>query len=107
MQGQYHHGEAYYRCRFPQEYALANQVPHPRNVYLREDALTDPLDTWLASAYDVVQVAQTSGLELPALTADVSPEAGIGDCGRCPFRARLSAARGTAVSLVGGVRAGR
>ncbi|MEU0962209.1 hypothetical protein ABZ328_22120 [Micromonospora aurantiaca] len=51
MQGQYSHGDAYYRCRFPQEYALANQVPHPRNVYLREDALTDPLDSWLASAF--------------------------------------------------------
>ncbi|GHJ54321.1 hypothetical protein Nm8I071_36280 [Nonomuraea sp. TT08I-71] len=42
---------AYYRCRFPQEYALANEVEHPRNVYLREDALTDPLDTWLATAF--------------------------------------------------------
>ncbi|WP_433493692.1 recombinase family protein [Micromonospora sp. CA-248089] len=51
MQGQYNHGAAYYRCRFPQEYALANEVEHPRNVYLREDALTDPLDTWLASAF--------------------------------------------------------
>ncbi|MEV4720529.1 hypothetical protein AB0J94_25280 [Micromonospora noduli] len=25
------HGAAYYRCRFPQEYALANEVEHPRN----------------------------------------------------------------------------
>ncbi|WP_165945781.1 recombinase family protein [Micromonospora sp. KC606] len=38
-QGQHNHGDAYYRCRFPQEYALANDVDHPRNVYLREDAL--------------------------------------------------------------------
>ncbi|MEV0724327.1 hypothetical protein AB0I37_16305 [Micromonospora purpureochromogenes] len=44
MQGQYNHGDAYYRCRVPQEYALVNQVEHPRNVYLRQDALTDPLD---------------------------------------------------------------
>ncbi|WP_414855641.1 hypothetical protein [Micromonospora zamorensis] len=29
MQGQYNHGDAYYRCRFPQEYALANQSPPP------------------------------------------------------------------------------
>ncbi|MGW3621837.1 zinc ribbon domain-containing protein [Micromonospora arida] len=42
MQGQYSHGDAYYRCRFPQEYALANQVQHPSNVYLCEDTLTDP-----------------------------------------------------------------
>lgn len=59
MQGQYNHGDAYYRCRFPQEYALANQVEHPRNVYLREDALTDPLDTWLASAFAPHRIEQT------------------------------------------------
>ncbi|WP_018788723.1 recombinase family protein [Micromonospora sp. CNB394] len=28
MQGQHSHGVAYYRCRFPQEYALANKVDH-------------------------------------------------------------------------------
>ncbi|MCM0673276.1 hypothetical protein NCC78_00805 [Micromonospora phytophila] len=44
-------GDAYSRCRFLQKYALANQVEHPGNVCLREDALTDPLDTWLASAF--------------------------------------------------------
>jgi hypothetical protein len=29
MQGQHSHGSVYYRCRFPQEYALANRVEHP------------------------------------------------------------------------------
>ncbi|WP_147434607.1 hypothetical protein [Micromonospora musae] len=33
------------------EYALANEIDHPRDIYLREDALTDPLDTWLATAF--------------------------------------------------------
>ncbi|WP_406076006.1 zinc ribbon domain-containing protein [Micromonospora sp. NBC_01638] len=59
MQGQYNHGAAYYRCRFPQEHALANEVEHPRNVYLREDALTDPLDEWLASAFAPDHLDQT------------------------------------------------
>ncbi|MFV2104953.1 zinc ribbon domain-containing protein, partial [Micromonospora sp. LOL_024] len=45
MQGQHSHGVAYYRCRFPQEYALANRVDHPRNVILREETLINPLDT--------------------------------------------------------------
>lgn len=27
----------YHRCGFPAEYALANRVQHPINVYLRED----------------------------------------------------------------------
>ncbi|MEU6429876.1 hypothetical protein ABZ860_28635 [Microbispora sp. NPDC046973] len=28
-----------YRCTFPREYALGNKLDHPRNVYLREDAI--------------------------------------------------------------------
>jgi site-specific DNA recombinase len=44
MQGQHSHGVAYYRCRFPQEYALANHVEHPRNVIMREDLMVKPLD---------------------------------------------------------------
>ncbi|WP_329101498.1 recombinase family protein [Micromonospora sp. NBC_01699] len=59
MQGQYNHGVAYYRCRFAQEYALANRIKHPRNVYLREDALTDALDTWLASAFTPHRLERT------------------------------------------------
>jgi hypothetical protein len=27
---------AYYRCRFPDQYAMANRLAHPRNVYPRE-----------------------------------------------------------------------
>jgi len=38
MQGQWVNQAPYYRCRFPAEYALANKISHPRNVYLREDA---------------------------------------------------------------------
>jgi site-specific DNA recombinase len=38
MQGHWLNQAPYYRCRFPAEYALANKIRHPRNVYLREDA---------------------------------------------------------------------
>ncbi|HEX5994940.1 MAG TPA: hypothetical protein VFY84_07335 [Jiangellales bacterium] len=55
MQGQHSHGDAYYRCRFPQEYALANRLEHPRNVYMREEALVDPLDRWLLQAFAPAQ----------------------------------------------------
>jgi site-specific DNA recombinase len=55
MQGQYAHGVAYYRCRFPQEYALANRIEHPRNVYLREDVVIEPVDTWLAQLFDPIR----------------------------------------------------
>ncbi|MGW3791235.1 zinc ribbon domain-containing protein [Micromonospora arida] len=74
MQGQYNHGAAYYRCRFPQEYALANEVEHPRNVYLREDALTDPLDEWLASAFTPDHLDRTITAMCDAQPTDTTPQ---------------------------------
>ncbi|MGV9823487.1 hypothetical protein [Nocardia xishanensis] len=49
MQGNWFHGAAVYRCRYPREYALANHLEHPLNVFLQEDILIDPIDTWLAA----------------------------------------------------------
>ncbi|WTW98274.1 recombinase family protein [Streptomycetaceae bacterium NBC_01309] len=51
MQGHWNNSAAYYRCRFPSEYALANGVDHPLGVYVREDAVLPHLDRWLASAF--------------------------------------------------------
>jgi site-specific DNA recombinase len=51
MEGSWNNDEAYYRCRFPQEYALANRVEHPRNVYLREADLLPRLDAWLGKYF--------------------------------------------------------
>ena len=51
QQGQWNHGHAHYRCRFPDEYALANNVEHPLNVYLREREVLPPLDEWLMLAF--------------------------------------------------------
>lgn len=59
MQGQQSHGENYYRCRYAEEYALANKVAHPRNVYLRELDLIDPLDAALAEAFAPHRVGET------------------------------------------------
>jgi hypothetical protein len=56
QQGQSSHGVAYYRCRFPQEYALANAIDHPRNVIMREDIMIGPLDAWLAGGRWVDQL---------------------------------------------------
>ena len=36
MQGQQRREQLFYRCRYPNEYGLANKVEHPRNVYLAE-----------------------------------------------------------------------
>lgn len=49
MQGTWNNAETYYRCRFPGAYAAANEIRHPRNVYLRECRLVGPLDAMLSS----------------------------------------------------------
>ncbi|MDX6313498.1 MAG: hypothetical protein QOF44_2962 [Streptomyces sp.] len=51
MQGNWNNGRARYRCRFPSEYAVANKIDHPLTVYLREDAIADPLDAWLSQTF--------------------------------------------------------
>jgi site-specific DNA recombinase len=51
MQGQWINQAPYYRCRFPAEYALANKVAHPRNVYLREDAFAARVTHWLTGLF--------------------------------------------------------
>ncbi|MBO3736557.1 recombinase family protein [Actinoplanes flavus] len=59
MQGSRANGIAYYRCRYPQEYALTNKVDHPRTVLLREDILVTPLDTWLSQEFGELQRRHT------------------------------------------------
>ena len=36
MQGNWNHDAPHYRCRYGSEYALANQVDHPKTVYVKE-----------------------------------------------------------------------
>ena len=59
MQGNWNHGRAHYRCRFPNEYAVGNNIDHPLNVYVREDVVLDPLDTWLAQAFAPQRIDQS------------------------------------------------
>lgn len=51
MQGNWVRSEAYYRCRFPAEYAVANKIDHPLSATVREADIIDPLDRWLAGAF--------------------------------------------------------
>jgi hypothetical protein len=73
MQGQHSHGTAYYRCRFPQEYALANNVDHPRNVIMREEALIAPLDTWLGQEFGPLQRHHTIAAVVNQATIGAPP----------------------------------
>ncbi|MEO3772166.1 hypothetical protein [Micromonospora sp. B9E7] len=47
---------------------------HPRNVYLREYALTDPLDEWLASAFTPDHLDQTITAMCDAQPTDTTPQ---------------------------------
>ncbi|MEV6491168.1 zinc ribbon domain-containing protein [Actinoplanes sp. NPDC051633] len=105
MQGQHSNGLAYYRCRYPQEYALANNVDHPRNVILREDNLVGPLDTWLAQEFSPLQRRHTIAklVNQAATEAPVAAEASDGptvaqcDAKLVRYRAALDAGADPAV----------
>jgi DNA invertase Pin-like site-specific DNA recombinase len=60
MQGSWNNDQAYYRCRFPQEYALVNELDHPKVVYLREAEILGPIDGWLATAFSSERLAATA-----------------------------------------------
>ena len=51
MSGKWNNDQAYYLCRFPIEYALANRITHPKNVYLREADVLGQVDDWLAEMF--------------------------------------------------------
>ncbi|RJL31889.1 recombinase family protein [Bailinhaonella thermotolerans] len=59
MEGHWTNKAPYYRCRFPQEYAIANKLDHPRNVCLREDAVLPHLDRWLAEVFAPTRIEHT------------------------------------------------
>src|SRR5262249_57789339 len=78
MQGHWLRDAPYYRCRFPNEYALANKVTHPRNVYLRQDDFEANINSWLATAFaphrlpdtiDQIMAAQHTETDTTAATA--------------------------------------
>jgi len=104
MQSHWVNGAPYYHCRFPAEYALANQVEHPLNVNLREDAVIGHVDQWLArelaphrlseTIRDLV-AAQQSGTITRAGDAEETTSK-IAECGRklAQYRAALDAGAG-------------
>ncbi|GAA5100300.1 hypothetical protein GCM10023319_64080 [Nocardia iowensis] len=59
MQGNWNHDKAHHRCRFPAEYAIANNIDHPAVVYLRGDQIIGPVDSWLAQVFRRDQIEQS------------------------------------------------
>ncbi|GAA3096351.1 putative recombinase [Streptosporangium carneum] len=109
MQGQWTNDAPYYRCRFPEEYALANHVMHPRNVYLREDAVVPRLDRWLGRLFSPSNVGRT--LEDLLATQDLLPPEAqgiamarrqIADCDRRLSQHRAALEAGADPAVVAG-----
>jgi site-specific DNA recombinase len=75
MQGNFNHDANHYRCRYPSEYALANEVDHPRTVYVRESAIVPRLDDWLAELFKPSNLAGTVAAMVAAGDVDESTEA--------------------------------
>jgi site-specific DNA recombinase len=65
LQGSWNNGKPHYRCVFPEQYALANQLQHPRSIYVREELIVPALDRWLARAFSPSRLPDT----IHALTA--------------------------------------
>jgi site-specific DNA recombinase len=66
--------ETRYRCRYPLEYALANDVDHPRTVHVREDWIGEALDAWLLQLFEPEQIDETVA-QLAAADAPTSADA--------------------------------
>jgi site-specific DNA recombinase len=97
MQGNFNHGMPHYRCRFPNECALANHVEHPRAVYLRENQVIPALDRWLATTFTPDRIEDTLD-KLTAAQPDTDTESAtehkiIAHCDRklASYRATLDA----------------
>jgi site-specific DNA recombinase len=98
MQGNWNNNQAYYRCRFPQEYALANKIEHPKVVYLREAEVLEPIDAWLLTAFGLGRIqsaieAMAEQAPDPELTAKADTSKKIAACDRKlkQYRAALDA----------------
>jgi hypothetical protein len=59
MQGSWNHDQAYYRCRYPTEYALPRGTQHPATVYIREVQIVPPLDSWISGVFESDRLEET------------------------------------------------
>ncbi len=104
MQGNWAHDQARYRCRYPHEYALANAIDHPLNVYLRETDILTTLDRWLADAFAPHHIQRSlTALEQAQTTDDTAAEAvqrTLTECDRKLARHRAALEAGADPTLV-------
>jgi site-specific DNA recombinase len=87
MQGSWNHEHAYYRCRYPTEYALPRGTQHQATVYVREAQIVQPLDDWISGIFEADRLEETCRVlaeaQEPAPEADGRAEAArrtLADC---------------------------
>ena len=85
MQGSWNNDQAYYRCTYANEYATANEVAHPRALYLREADVLPVLDDWLAKLFDPIRRPATV-----RLLAESQQEDGVGQVVRQAAEAKIA-----------------
>ena len=78
MQGSWNHGRPYYRCRYPAEYALAEEIDHPKAVYLQEQEVVPALDRWIARVFEPDRLEATCRKLAGAQDPSVEDEARLG-----------------------------
>jgi len=71
MQASWNHGNAYYRCKFPAEYAITEEK-HAKTVYVREKAIVPSLDEWIGGLFAEEHLDTTC--EALAAVSDLDPE---------------------------------
>lgn len=109
MQGTYAHEKARYRCKYPSEYALANQVAHPKTVYVREASIIPALDAWIAELFDPANLDATCEALAMAGSVDDATEARregarrkIADCDQRLAKYRQALDAGADAAVVAG-----
>jgi site-specific DNA recombinase len=107
MQGSWNHDQAYYRCRYPTEYALPQRTHHPRIVYIREMHIVPPLDDWISGVFDPERLEETcralAEAQEPPLEEDGRKEAArrsLADCDARLARYRTALEAGTDPAVV-------
>jgi site-specific DNA recombinase len=108
LQGQWIRGEAYYRCRYPAEYASAAGFDHPRSVNLREVDLLPRIDAWLTRLTDSDHLQATCQAIVSASDQHAARSAEraaarqlLADCDRRLARYRAAVEAGTDPAVVG------
>ena len=73
MQASWNNSKAYYRCKFPSEYAVSEDK-HPKTVYVREIAVLPGLDQWIGQLFDEDHIEATCQALSVASTTDLDDQ---------------------------------